>query len=333
MLGVLCAIAAAASFGFNNASARRGVLTGTALQGLAISMPLGVLLFLAAGILAGQWTEVHRLTRTSVLFFAAAGFMHFVWGRYFNIRSLAAVGSNIAGPVQQVQLLLALTLAVVFLGETLTPLKVLGILLVVAAPALILERRSKARARVRASPGTDRTTAAKPDFTPRMVEGYLCAGLSALGFGVSPILIKAGLAGTRLSLLGGFVSYITAAAVVALVLVVPSQFADVRGISRESVKWFALSGVGVSTSQLFRYVALGLAPVTIVQPLQSLSLLFRMIFAYFINRQHEEFDRWVIAGILLSFVGALALSASDGALLAHLPLPAWIAELASWRWP
>ena len=62
-------------------------------------------------------------------------------------------------------------------------------------------------------------------------------------------------------------------------------------------------------------------------------LLFRMIFAYFINRQHEEFDRWVVAGILLSFVGALALSVSDAALLAHLPLPAWIAELASWRWP
>jgi uncharacterized membrane protein len=104
-------------------------------------------------------------------------------------------------------------------------------------------------------------------------------------------------------------------------------------MNRESVKWFTLSGVGVSFSHLFRYLALGLAPVTVVQPLQSMSLLFRMIFGYFINRDHESFDRYVIVGILLSFAGALSLSLSDDAVLRHLDLPDWLAEVATWRWP
>jgi len=312
MLGIIYGVLAAATFGFNNASARRGVITGTALQGIVISMPLGMLLFFLAAVAFGEWGEAHRLARMDILLFAAAGFMHFVWGRYFNIRSLAAVGSNLAGPVQQTQLLLSLTLAIVFLGETLTPLKIAGILLVVSAPMYILRQRAKANARAKSAgaAATPSQNGAAPGFTPRMAEGYIFALLAAVGFGTSPVLVKAGLANTGLSLMGGFVSYAVACAVVALLMAVPSLLGQVRAIKPESLKWFAYSGVGVSFSQLFRYLALGVAPVTIVQPLQSLSLIFRMIFGYFINRDYESFDRHVIVGIFMSFAGVLALSLS-----------------------
>jgi drug/metabolite transporter (DMT)-like permease len=314
MLGIVYGVLAAASFGFNNASARRGVITGTAIQGLAISMPLGMLLFLLAAVLVGELSQISRLARQDILFLTAAGIGHFVWGRYFNMRSLAAVGSNLAGPVQQTQLLISLTLAIVFLGETLTPLKIAGILLVVSAPMYVLRRQAKARALAK-SAGAAAVPAeppAEPGFKPRMVEGYTYALLAALGFGTSPVLIKAGLANTGLSLLGGFVSYAAACAVVALLLLVPSLFLQVRTMKPVSLKWFAYSGVGVSFSQLFRYLALGVAPVTVVQPLQSLSLIFRMIFGYFINRDHESFDRDVILGIFMSFAGVLCLSLSLG---------------------
>lgn len=327
MLGILFGVLAAASFGFNNASARRGVLSGGAIQGLVISMPIGMAMFGVLAWVFGQWPMYARITWAEVSFLAAGGFMHFVWGRYCNIRSLAAVGSNLAGPVQQAQLLLSLALAIILLGETLSPFKILGILLIIGAPAYIL--RSRAKAAVTASSGA----AAKPAFTPRMAEGYVFALLSAVGFGTSPILVKAGLAGTGASLVGGFISCIVATAVVVLLLLIPSQLDEARRMNRESVKWFTLSGVGVSFSHLFRYLALGLAPVTVVQPLQSMSLLFRMIFGYFINRDHESFDRYVIVGILLSFAGALSLSLSDETVLRHVSLPDWLAGIAAWRWP
>lgn len=312
MLGIVYGLLAAVSFGFNNASARRGVIAGTAIQGLAISMPLGMGLFLVAAFVFGEWSQIARFSRQDVMFLIAAGVMHFVWGRYFNIRSLAAVGSNLAGPVQQTQLLLSLTLAIVFLGEALNALKIAGILLVVSAPMYILRRQAQARARAK-SAGAAAAPAeapAEPGFKPRMAEGYLYALLAAVGFGTSPVLIKAGLAHTGLSLVGGFVSYAAACAVVAVLLLVPRLFFQVRAIKPESLKWFAYSGVGVSFSQFFRYLALGVAPVTIVHPLQSLSLIFRMIFGYFINRDHESFDAHVILGIFMSFAGVLCLSLS-----------------------
>ena len=166
-----------------------------------------------------------------------------------------------------------------------------------------------------------------------MAEGYLFALLAAVGFGSSPVLVKAGLTGNDLAFVGGFISSVAATVVVVLLLLVPSQLADARGINRESAKWYTFSGVGVTISHLFRYLALGLAPVTIVQPLQSMSLLFRMIFGYFINREHEHFDRPVIVGIIVSFLGAISLSLSSDVVLAHLALPAWLVEAARWRWP
>ena len=61
MLGILFGIQAAASFGFNSASARRGVIGGTPFQAMAISMPLGLIMFAVLAGIAGQWFEISRL--------------------------------------------------------------------------------------------------------------------------------------------------------------------------------------------------------------------------------------------------------------------------------
>jgi len=312
MLGIIYGVLAAATFGFNNASARRGVITGTAIQGISISMPLGMIMFFIAAVLVGQLGQISALSRQSILFLVVAGIGHFVCGRYCNMRSLQAVGSNLAGPVQQTQLLISLTLAIVFLGETLTPLKIAGILLVVSAPMYILRRQAKLRARAKSAgaAAVPAEGAAEPGFKPRMAEGYTFAFLAAICFGTSPVLIKAAVADTGLIVVAGLISYIAACTVVACLVLIPSVFLEVRSMKRVSLKWFAISGVGVSFSQFFRYLALGAAPVTIVQPLFSLSLMFRMIFGYFINRDHESFDAHVILGIFLSFLGVLCLSLS-----------------------
>jgi drug/metabolite transporter (DMT)-like permease len=329
MLGILFGILAAASFGFNSASARRGVIGGTPFQAMAISMPLGLIMFALLAGIAGQWFEISRLDFSAIGFLAAGGLAHFVWGRYFNVRSLAAVGSNLAAPVQQFQLLLALALAVYFLGETLTPLNILGIVLVISAPMYILSRR----AREKAAENPNQKPAGQDTFTPRMAEGYTCAFLAGIGFGSSTVLIKAGLSDAGLSLIGGVVSYLAATAVVILILLAPTMRSEVLGTTRQSAKWFVYSGLGVSVSQLFRFLAIGLAPVTVVQPLQSLSVIFRMIFGYFINRDHEAFEGYVIIGILLSFLGALSLTLSVGAVTDYLALPAWLRDIVSWSWP
>ena len=62
MLGVVLAALSAATFAFNNASARRGVLTGSVAQALAITVPIGVPMFL-------RRRDYHRQSRRVVAFF------------------------------------------------------------------------------------------------------------------------------------------------------------------------------------------------------------------------------------------------------------------------
>jgi uncharacterized membrane protein len=96
-------------------------------------------------------------------------------------------------------------------------------------------------------------------------------------------------------------------------------------MGREGSKWFVVSALFVAVSQLFRYMALAVAPVTVVVPVQRLSVLFRLLFNVMINREHEVIDGRVILSIALSVLGAVALAADTGFLLDVLSPP------ESWR--
>jgi drug/metabolite transporter (DMT)-like permease len=95
VLGVLLAALSAATFAFNNASARRGVLTGSVAQALAITVPIGVPIFLIAALATGQLGRAADFPAPAVGVLALAGVLHFVVGRYGNFRSAQAIGANL----------------------------------------------------------------------------------------------------------------------------------------------------------------------------------------------------------------------------------------------
>ena len=135
------------------------------------------------------------------------------------------------------------------------------------------------------------------------------------------------------SVIGGLISYLAASLMIALVLLLPGNWQHVRQISTQSAKWFSMAAILVGVSQIFRYLALSLAPVSVVTPIQSTSVVFRVLFGWFINRQHEAFGIWVIVGVLISMIGVLALTLSVDGLLEMLPLSDSIKGLASYHWP
>jgi uncharacterized membrane protein len=335
LLGSFLALLAAATFALNAATARRAVLRASVLQGLAITVPLGVPLFLLVAWAFGEAARLASLSGEAVLWFAAAGVVHFVFGRYCNYRAAKAIGANLSAPIMQTDILLSLTLAIVVLGETLTPLRMIGIVLVLVGPALVFPRGGgiMRAVGVAAAPAAD--TGSRATFTPKYAEGYLFSLLCAAGFGTSPILISIGLekAGPGSSLIGGFISYAAGALVIAGALLASGQVRHVLAIEREPAKWFTLTGLLVCLSQIFRYAALSLAPVSVVAPIQRLSNIFRIYASWIINPEHEVFDRSVILATVVSLVGAALLSVSTEAVLAAVPLPEWLVAVARWRWP
>jgi uncharacterized membrane protein len=332
VLGGIFGLLAAATFAFNNAAARRGVLTGSVAQAIAITVPIGVPMFLVAALATGSLPIIGEFSRASLLYLTTAGIIHFVWGRYCNYRATKAMGANLVGPVQQVSLVLTLSLAIAVLGEALTPLRAIGIVLVVLGPMLTLPGKSdrKAEAGSSAKPATD-----IPVFKANLTEGYVWSLLSAVGYGSSPILVSLGIQNKGLggSLAAGVVAYSAATVVTVMILLWPGQIRHLFAMRREAAKWFTLSGVLVCLSQMFIYMGYAVAPVSVVTPIQRLSIVFRVYAGWLINPHHEVFGGRVIAGTVVSLLGAIALSVSTDLVLTYVPLPDVIADIVRWRWP
>ncbi|HEY4074745.1 MAG TPA: EamA family transporter [Herbaspirillum sp.] len=336
MLGGILAVLAAATFGFNNAAIRRGVLSGSLFQGLAITVPMGVPMFLIAALVTGNIDHLMDFPAAAYFWLAAAGISHFVWGRYCNYRATRAIGGNLAGPWQQSQLILALFLAILVLGETLTIIKMAGIALVILGGAVTTRGKHKPKTKAGAATETSAPEKKKkPDFVPNYAEGYSFALLSAVGYGLSPILIRLGLGsrGPGFSMVGGLISYMAATLLVGVILLAAGKWRHVFEVAPTAVKWFSFGGALVGISQMLRYAALSLVPVTVVAPIQSTSAIFRTIFGWLINREHEVFGVWVYLGMLLSVAGAVALTVSTDFVLTHIALRESLIHIAQWRWP
>jgi uncharacterized membrane protein len=324
-LGGFLALLAAATFALNNAFARRGVLNGTVVQAMAVSVPLGVPLFLVVALATGSTSLILEFSTNAWTLLALAGIIHFVLGRYCNYRAVKAMGANLAGPVMESSVLVALVLAVALLGEHLTIIKALGIVLILSGPALSVARRSGKKA----APQKDLA------FTPMYLEGTIFGILAAFAYGTSPVLVRFALekASWQASIAGGLVSYAAATLVTIVFIVAAGQTKHVRNISTDTLRWFCLAGVFVGLSQMLRYMALSLAPVSVVSPIQRLSLIFRLIFGQMLNRKYEVFDSRMVMGTIVSIFGAVLLSVSIDDVHVLLPIPAALAPLFIWTWP
>jgi uncharacterized membrane protein len=336
MLGMIYAVLAAASFGFNSASVRRGTITGTVTQVVALSMPLGLVTFAAVALATGQLSRMDQLSRHACALLAFSGVLHFVFGRYCNYRSIQAMGANLSAPITQWNLLVSLVLAIAFLGERLDPLKIVGIVLMVAAPAMVYgTQRLRGRAKPVAAPArpAGAAVAPTPEFQPRLAEGYLFGILSCLCYGASPALVRAGLEGSSLALAGGVVSYAAATLVIALLLLLPGAWRDIAAIDRRNLVWFVITGVTVCISQIFFYLAIAIAPVTVVIPLMRVTTVFSTLFSWLFNRAYESFELGLLAAIAISVVGALALTLDPPMVADWLDAPPWLAAALAWTWP
>ncbi|MFM1816334.1 MAG: hypothetical protein RLZ98_3029 [Pseudomonadota bacterium] len=329
MLGGILALLAAATFAANNVLARRGVVSGSVFQALAITIPIGVPLFLLAVLLTGSFGELWRFSIDGYVFLALAGIVHFVWGRYCLYRSTKAMGANLTGPVQQVALIVALVLAIVLLGEKLTPLRLIGLALVIGGPILIFTGKEDGEKSEKKNAGK------ATDFVPNYTEGYTWALLSATGTGISPILVRYGLENTNVGagLCAGLISYTAATLVFIVVLLVTGRVAHCFDMDGRNARWFAYAGFFVFLSQMLRYLAFVFAPVTVVTPLQRLTVLFRMYFGWLLNREYEVFEPKVIWATVVSVIGAIALSMSTDIVIDNVPMPQWLIDFARMEWP
>ena len=327
IFGALLSLASSLSFSVNSILVRRGIAGagGTASQGAFITVLLGVPFGFVAVLITGQLLRFGEVSPMGYLLLLGAGIVHFGIGRYCNYRSVEAIGAARSGPIQGVVTPYSILMAVVLLDEVVTLPMLFAIALVLLGPAVIFERRPRTPPRPNplpegegtkgnVPPGREGNSRASGQSAPRnplelrMLEGYTFAILAAVAYGTSPILIRAALMdATRTAAIGTFVAYCGASAVLLATLVLPGRRQLIRAINFRVMRLFGGAGLAVFLAQLFRFFALSIADVSVVNPLQRMANVFTVILTWIFNRSLETITLRVVFGVLISFAGSALL--------------------------
>ena len=293
MLGLVCAVMSAVAFAANDTALRRGILFASVYKSIIITVPIGFPVFLLAITLTNSWSSFLALDLAQFLVFGSAGIIHFIFGRYFGYKTIESVGATQAGPIVQLGLLISVFFAYHLFDEEITNTHIIAIFLIILAPMIILL-------------GHEGDKLTRSGIEMKYKAGLFWGLSCAICYGISPLLVKSGFSNYSLeiTILAGFISYISA--IFFLILIMTSTRVRIRDIiemDKRALKWFIITGFMGSSAQLLRYIALGLIPISIVEPIHRTSVIFRVIFGFIINRNHEIINIRVLLGVALSIIG------------------------------
>ncbi len=129
-----------------------------------------------------------------------------------------------------------------------------------------------------------------------------------MAYGSSPVFIRAALEDqSGLSVLGGLISYTAAGLVMLASLSLSGRGELLRSMRPETVRAFVGAGFFVAMAQMFRFIALSLAPVAVVTSLTRSGNIFTLGLSWMVNRHLEFITVRVVIGVLVSVAGAIVL--------------------------
>jgi drug/metabolite transporter (DMT)-like permease len=332
LLGVLYAALGAFTFALNNVAMRRGVVTGSVLQGMALTVPIGGLSFLVMTIAFGKLHQLVVFPIAALIWLACQGVVHFVIGRYCNYKSSQLMGVNLSAPVVQLQVPFAMLLAVVTLHEKFTVLQAIGSALMLGG-SFIAQGITRGNAGKGKRKATAAAPAPKPIFQPRVFSGTIFGLGAAMCYGSSPLMARQAFldAPDISTAAGGCLAYTAATLFFLLILLKPGSGADIKSMKRENLPWFLSSAVLVAISQAFVYASLAVAPLMVVTPILQLSLVFRLFLSQLINRDHEVMNTAVVIGAVTAVLGSILVSLDTEKLTTSLDLPRSLADFLHYR--
>jgi len=297
MIGALFAVSSALAFAFNNIFLRRAVLkVPDAGIGALVSVPMAVPLYFMALVFTGQTGSIFSFSGRGYLWLSLAGILHFVVGRTLFYHCVQLVGANIAGILRRVSILISVVLGITLLQEPLSWRLATGVVFILGGISLPGLSSQVLR-------GSDGRLVRIP--TKALIFGFGCG----LAWGISPIFIKLGLSSSQAQapIAGAFISFTAAAATLSLSLLNPKRRNAFARLTPGAAALFFVAGLFSCSANLTRYVALGLAPASVVAPLASITPVFLLIFSFMFNRGLEIFSRPVIVGTVAVVVGTILL--------------------------
>ena len=244
-----------------------------------------VLLFsLLMVMIVGSFPTLKNLSAKTILFLVLSGLSTGAsWLCYF--RALQKGNINKVVPIDKSSTVLTIILATIFLGESITLYKTLGVIAIGLGTLMMIEKKD-----------TENKTEEK---------GWLFyAILSAVFASLTSILGKVGIEGVE-SNLGTSIRTVVVIVMSFVMVSVTGKVKEIKRIDKKELVFILLSGISTGASWLFYYRALQDGEASIVVPIDKLSILVTIAFSYFVFK--EKLGKKALIGLVLIVVGTLVL--------------------------
>lgn len=233
----------------------------------------------------GSQNQISSLDGKTLLFLILSGLATGgSWLCYFKALQLGDINKVV--PIDKSSTVLTIVLAFLFLHETVSPAKVLGIALIALGTLLMIERK---------------------DVGPVQVKGkgwLLYAIGSALFASLTSILGKIGISGVESNLGTAIRTGVVLFMAWGMVFATGKQGA-LRQISRRELGFICLSGLATGGSWLCYYRALQDGPASVVVPIDKLSILGTVGFSRVVFQ--EKLSKKAATGLMAIVIGTLVM--------------------------
>ncbi|CUN89142.1 MULTISPECIES: EamA family transporter [Clostridium] len=235
--------------------------------------------------IVGSQGTIGNISGKTLTFLILSGFATGAsWLCYFKALQLGDVNKVV--PIDKSSIILTMVLAFIFLGENITINMVVGMIGIGIGTYLMIQKK---------------------ESIEKVVKGkawLVYALLSAIFASLTSILGKVGIENVE-SNLGTAIRTIVVLIMAWIIVFATKKQSDVKKIDKKSLLFLILSGIATGASWLCYYKALQDGLASIVVPIDKLSILVTILFAYVFLK--EKLSKKSIVGLVLIVVGTLIL--------------------------
>lgn len=286
MLWLVMAVLSAVFAGLTSISAKCGIRktdsdVATALRTAVVLAFSWIMVFIA-----GSASGITQIGQRSLIFLILSGLATGLsWICYFKALSLGDVNKVV--PIDKSSTVLTVLLAIVLFNETgHLAVKLAGTALLAVGIFLMIEKKEAKAGGTRAM------------WLPYAVGSAVFAALTS-------ILAKVGISGVESSL-GTAVRTGVVLVMAWLIVFAKGKQARLKNIDKKELGFIALSGLATGGSWLCYYYAIQNGIVSVVVPIDKLSILVTILFSYFVFK--EKLSKKALAGLILMVCGTLAMA-------------------------
>lgn len=256
--------------------------------------------------IVGSHRTIYQISGQTLIFLILSGLATGAsWLCYFKALQLGDV--NKVTPIDKSSTVLTMILAFIFLGETITWIKILGICAIgIGTYMMIIKKAEETKAVSDNTSLSYVAVSALEEETKEVSDNrwLLYASLSAVFASLTSILGKIGIAGVE-SNLGTAIRNIVVLIMAWVVVFVSRKLGDIKLIDKKSWLFICFSGITTGASWLCYYKALQNGLASVVVPIDKLSIVISVAFSYFFLK--EKLTRKSLLGLIIIVIGTLLL--------------------------